>query len=269
MSMSLVDIGVNLTHRQFDTDRENVLEEALQSGVHQMVLTGCSEKGSQKAQRYAARYPNVLFSTAGVHPHDAKTCTPETLRVLQELSETPEVVAIGECGLDYNRDFSPRETQRYWFEAQLALARELNMPVFLHERDAHNDFLSILSTYRPELPAVVVHCFTGQRHELEAYLELDAHIGITGWICDERRGYHLRDMIRLIPADRLMIETDAPFLIPRDLKPRPSSRRNEPKYLPHVLHTVAQCLEKSVEDVAQETSETARTFFRLPHIQQG
>jgi TatD DNase family protein len=263
-SFDLVDIGVNLTHKQFEKDREEALDRALDAGVSQMVLTGCSVKGSRAAQAFAKRHPGICFSTAGVHPHDAKSCTDDTLRILQELADTPQVVAIGECGLDYNRDFSPRDTQRYWYEAQLALAKELNMPVFLHERDAADDFFDILSRYRDDLPAVVVHCFTGTEQTLRAYLELDAHIGITGWICDERRGGHLRDLVPLIPANRLMIETDAPFLLPRTIRPKPRERRNEPAYLTYVLETVAECMDKPVEQVALETTQTARAFFSLP-----
>lgn len=262
--MNLIDIGVNLTHKQFHKDRDEVLANALDQGVAHMVLTGCSVRGSQEAQAYAAQHRGVLFSTAGVHPHDAKSCNDKTLYHLQKLAQTPEVVAIGECGLDYNRDFSPRDVQRKWFEGQLALARELKMPVFLHERDAHEDFLEILSRYIESLPAAVVHCFTGSQEALEAYLAIGASVGITGWICDERRGKGLRDIVKLIPDDRLMIETDAPFLLPRDLKPKPTDRRNEPRFLGHICEAVATCRDQDPDHVAQITTENAIRFFQLP-----
>lgn len=262
-AIDLIDIGVNLTHRQFAKDRDDVLARALDAGVSKLVLTGCSVNGSREAQAYAAQHPGTLYATAGVHPHDAKSCNDHTLRHLQRLAETPEVVAIGECGLDYNRDFSPRDVQRKWFEGQLALAKELSMPVFLHERDAHEDFLALLKKYRPHLPGAIVHCFTGRQEALEAYIDCDAHIGITGWVCDERRGKPLQDIVHLIPDDRLMIETDAPFLLPRDLRPRPKDRRNEPAYLPHILHTVARLRDTSPEDLAALTTANATAFFGL------
>src|SRR5262249_4358658 len=146
------------------------------------------------------------------------------------------VRAVGECGLDFNRDFSPRPVQERWFAAQLALAAALDKPVFLHERDAHARFVAILK----EAPPVrgVVHCFTGTRAELDVYLEMGLHIGITGWICDERRGAGLAALVRHVPLDRLLVETDAPFLVPRDLRPRPA--HNEPAFLPHIAQTVAR-----------------------------
>src|SRR5699024_867619 len=154
------------------------------------------------------------------------------------LAAHPEVVAIGETGLDFFRDFSPRPQQEAAFRAQLELAAELDMPVFLHQREAHARFLPILRDHLSALPAAVVHCFTGTDTELDAYLDAGCHIGITGWICDERRGHHLRDLVARVPAGRLMIETDAPYLLPRDLRPKPRSRRNDPMHLAHVAATV-------------------------------
>ena len=177
------------------------------------------------------------------------------------------MVAIGECGLDYNRDFSPRPAQRTCFEAQLDLAADLGMPVFVHERDAAGDMLGILRQFRDRIPRIVVHCFTGDENTLRAYLELDLYIGITGWICDERRGSHLLDLIREIPAERLMIETDAPYLLPRTIRPRPKSRRNEPAFLSYVAATIASSLNEPVEVVADRTTTNAHRFFGLgaPH----
>jgi TatD DNase family protein len=198
-----------------------------------------------------------------VHPHHAKDCGPDTADELRALLRRPEVVAIGECGLDYFRNFSPPDVQRQVFEMQLTLAEECGKSVFLHQRDAHEDFMRILAAHRPHLSRAVVHCFTGDAAELHAYLALGCHIGITGWICDERRGQHLRDCVGIIPADKLMLETDAPYLIPRDLSPKPASNRNEPMYLRHIAEVVADCLGKPVSQLIQETTRNAEAFFAL------
>jgi TatD DNase family protein len=183
---------------------------------------------------------------------------------LRKLARRGEVAAIGECGLDYNRDYSPRHIQRRCFEAQLDLARELSLPLFLHERDAFDDFFAILRGNPGAGPGSVVHCFTGTEGELRAYLDLGCYIGITGWICDERRGRPLAELVKAIPPDRLLLETDAPFLIPRNLGEKVRGGRNEPKYLPHIAGVVAQCLGKPPEQVARETAENSRRFFRIP-----
>lgn len=162
-----------------------------------------------------------------------------------------------------NRDFSPRAQQEKAFTEQLALAVDLNMPVFLHQRDAHERFLPILKEYREQLPRAVVHCFTGSKKELYAYLDMDVYIGITGWICDERRGSNLHPLLKDIPLNRLMVVTDAPYLLPRTIRPKPKSRRNVPANLKYVLETVAQCLEQSPAEVTKQTALTARDFFDL------
>jgi TatD DNase family protein len=258
----IVDIGVNLAHRSFRADRKHVIERAFAAGVRRMVITGTSVAGSQEGVQIAREYPGQLFATAGVHPHDSRNCTETTLSELRHLATHKEVVAIGECGLDFNRDFSPRPQQEKWFEAQLALAEELQKPLFLHERDARQRFCEILAVSRKTVPAVL-HCFTGTGDELKTYLKMGLHIGITGWICDERRGTHLRELVKEIPLDRLMIETDAPFLAPRTMPAKPTDGRNEPAYLTYVLVAVADCLAQPIAAVAEATTKTARAFFRL------
>lgn len=261
--MELVDIGVNLGHASFDADRSAVLDRALQAGIRTLIVTGTSIEESEAALRLAKTYPGVLYSTAGLHPHDAKAGNAETIAQLTALAAQPEVVAIGECGLDFNRDFSPRPLQEAWFEQQIQLACELGLPLFLHERDAHERFLALLKPYRDRLVAAVVHCFTGSRTELMAYLDLDLHIGITGWICDERRGLPLQEIVSQIPLSRLMLETDAPYLLPRTIQPKPKHHRNEPAFLTYVLQQVARCYQKPIEEIAQATTQTARQFFKL------
>lgn len=261
----LIDIGINLGHDSYDTDRDAVLERAEAAGIVQMVVTGASVEGTRKALELARSRPGKLFATAGVHPHHATELTAHAASELEELARAPEVVAAGECGLDYFRDFSPRPVQQEAFHRQLELAARVRKPVFLHQRDAHEDFLAILREHRSSLVAGgVTHCFTGSEHELRAYLELGFAIGITGWICDERRGAHLLSLVREIPAERLLLETDGPYLLPRDLQPRPASRRNEPAYLPHIAAVVARERGEAVEALAASSTEAARKLFRLP-----
>lgn len=267
--MQLIDIGVNLTHPSFANQREAVLERAIAAGVCQLLLTGTSLDGSEQALQLCEQLdPQAqrLFATAGVHPHDASSWTADSPRLLHELLKQPRARAVGECGLDFNRDFSPRPLQEKALEQQLALAVELQLPVFLHERDASERLLAILREFRDQLPAAVVHCFTGDQRSLFGYLDLDLYIGITGWVCDERRGSHLHPLLREIPPQRLMLESDAPFLLPRNLRPKPKSGKNEPAFLPHVLQEVALHRGDSPEQLAASTSANARRFFALPSI---
>ena len=262
--MQLVDIGINLGHESYDRDREDVVRRALAAGVTRMVVTGASLAGSRDALALARALPAVLRATVGVHPHQASELDDAALIELRALAIAPEVVAVGECGLDYHRNFSPRPAQRAAFERQLELAVELGKPVFLHQRDAHADFVAILRQHLPRLARGVAHCFTGNRDELRDYLDLGLHVGITGWICDERRGHHLRDLVAMVPTDRLMIETDGPYLLPRDLTPKPASRRNEPAYLPHIAAVIAAARGETVERLAAHTTVTANRFFDWP-----
>lgn len=260
---TLVDIGINLTHRKFQDDRVAVIQRAVENGVTQMIITGTSLKGSKDASVMAKNYPNVLYSTAGVHPHDAKHFTEHTKMELKKLAQQKHVVAIGECGLDFNRDFSPRNAQEECFKAQLELARETGKPLFLHERDAHQRFVAIMKDYQDLIPQSVVHCFTGNEAEVKDYVSLGFMIGITGWICDDKRGQELRKAVKHIPLDKLMIETDGPFLTPRDLTPKPKDGRNEPSFLPHIANAIADCMGVSVEEIIKSSTENAERFFRL------
>ena len=261
--MELIDIGCNLTHDSFDRDREDVIEAAQQAGVVQMIITGSSAEGSLAAVKLAKAWPRQLFATAGVHPHRASDYDDETDTLLRDLAARQDIVAVGETGLDYFRDFSPRDAQRSSFEHQVQIAIDTELPLFLHQREAHDDFFALLGSYRDQLSEVVVHCFTGSKPELHEYLDLDCHIGITGWICDERRGTHMKEFMRDIPSDRLMIETDSPYLKPRNLRPRIKSHRNEPRLLPWILGTLAACRDEHPEALAEATTRNARAFFRL------
>jgi TatD DNase family protein len=262
MHPPLIDIGINLTHDSFEPDRAAVLQRARDAGLVHLVITGASLAGAEQAVALAETDPSFLCATAGVHPHHASELTRESLPRLAATLAHPSVRAAGECGLDYFRDYSPRSDQRQAFEWQLELAIERQLPVFLHQRDAHADFVAVLKAAGP-LPPCVAHCFTGSVQEAEEYLAMGLHIGITGWICDERRGQHLEEVVRRIPADRLMIETDGPYLLPRTLQPKPASRRNEPAFLPEVARVIAAARGESLEALAASSTQTAARFFGL------
>jgi len=264
--MELIDIGANLTHDSFDADRQAVLDNAIANNVARMIVTGASVEGSVDALALAQRHPGMLYATAGVHPHHASDYSDSADEALRNLCNEPEVVAVGECGLDYFRNFSPVDDQRRAFEQQLAIAIDTDLPVFLHQRDAHEDFVEILApklSGSQSIVRAVAHCFTAGEAELKTYLDLGLYIGITGWICDERRGLHLRDIVSMIPDNRLLLETDAPYLLPRTLRPKPSGRRNEPKYLPEVLRVVAEARQQTSDEVAEITTRNACYFFGL------
>lgn len=265
--MELIDIGINLAHDSYDADRDAVIARAIDSGVEQLIVTGSTLDSSAAALRLAQAHPHRLHATAGVHPHHAGEFGRAQLPRLRTLLAEPGVVAAGECGLDYFRDYSPRAAQREAFALQLELGHECGKPLFLHQRDAHADFIAALREHGNATQAGalrgVAHCFTGGEAELTAYLEIGLHIGITGWICDERRGQHLQQLVRRIPAGRLLLETDGPYLLPRDLQPRPASRRNEPAFLLHIAETVARLRGETLAECAAHTSAAARTLFGI------
>ncbi len=263
---ALVDIGANLAHDSFDHDRDEVIARADGAGVTRIIITGSSLASTRAAIDLVRERSDRFRCTAGVHPHHAIDLDEAQILELRELAADSCVVAVGECGLDYFRNYSPRDAQLSAFGRQLELAADLRKPVFLHQRDAHEDFLALLREHRSALAGGVAHCFTDGLKEAQAYLDLDLYIGITGWICDERRGTHLREVVRHIPADRLLIETDAPYLLPRDLKPKPATRRNEPMYLPQVLAAIASAREEAPEELAVRTTRNALDLFGWPNI---
>lgn len=250
-------------HSSFRKNREEIIRDAKKVGVSKFIITGTNVKSSRIASEYASDYPNTLYSTSGVHPHDAKTCNNKTLQELEEIAKNPCVVAIGECGLDYNRDYSPRDVQREWFEKQIELAEKLNMPLFLHERDAHEYMFNILERHGEIAKKSVIHCFTGTKEEAENYIDLGCYIGVTGWICDMKRGKSLQEAVKVIPSDKLMIETDAPFLIPKNFDKKPKTNKNEPKYLPHILNTIAYYRDEDSEQLGKNITKTTEKFFNI------
>lgn len=269
-NLALIDIGANLAHDCFDHDRDEVLARAQAAGVTRIIVTGSTTQSSLKALELSRDSPGRLFATAGIHPHHAAEFCPEARSKLASLGREPAVVAIGECGLDYYRNLAPKQDQQHAFVGQLSLATALAKPVFLHQRDAHADFLSILREFRRSIVGGVAHCFTGTRAQMEGYLEMDLYIGVTGWICDERRGEDLRAAVSGLPLDRVLIETDAPYLLPRNLPHKPASRRNEPSLLPLVLRTTAYFMGVATEELAVAATRNAERLFRLlPHPANG
>ncbi|BDX08562.1 3'-5' ssDNA/RNA exonuclease TatD [Planctobacterium marinum] len=236
-----------------------MIQRACDSGVAGLLITGTSERESQAALEICQQYPDYCWSTAGVHPHDAAQVSASYIDILRQLASQPGVKAIGECGLDFNRNFSPAEAQIAVFKQQIALASELELPLFLHERDAWDSQMEILSGVN-NLRGVA-HCFTGTTEQMQGYLSLGLYIGVTGWLCDPKRGESLREALVHLPLDKLLIETDAPYLTPKTLPGK--IRRNEPCYLPHIAETIAEIKQVSVATIAEVSSANAARLFGL------
>lgn len=260
----MIDIGINIFNKQFNQDKEEVLDRAIAAGVSQMILTGVNLENSQKAKDLSLLYPKILYSTAGIHPHEAKTMNENSKSYLNELLKNSQVVSVGECGLDFDRNFSSPIVQEKCFRMQLELSIEVQKPLFLHERAAFERFSKILNEYEMDLPKAVIHCFTGTRSEAEYYLEKGFYLGFTGAITSKHRFPQLNEIIAMTPLDRMMVETDAPFMLPKYLpKSENLDRRNEPSYLPYVIKHIAEVRRMSISEVARQTTITAMNFFNL------
>ncbi|WP_340680990.1 TatD family hydrolase [Paraglaciecola sp.] len=260
--MHWFDIGVNLTNERFDI--EPVLTRADTAGVKSMMLTGTSVLESQKALALCRQFPqSLLYSTAGVHPHYASEFSDQSYAALYELCQDPKVVAVGECGLDFNRNFSTPQQQIDAFERQLELACEVQLPVFLHERDAFSAQIKLIEKYRTKLVGGVVHCFTGNTVQMQAYIELDLFIGITGWVCDLIRGGELREAVTSLPLERMMLETDAPYLRPKGLAKnrKIDNGSNEPAYLPYIAKELADITGIDIQLIKQHSFGNSQTLF--------
>lgn len=264
----MFDCCVNLIHLSFAKDRIAVLERAMNSGLKGALLCSSDLESSigtvALAEELDNNLPLDIYATVGVHPHQASGWQAGLKRDFTSLIEKQptRIRAIGETGLDYDRNYSSPQAQQQAFTAQLELAVDLQLPVFLHQRASHKDFIAILSSFSDGLPAMLVHCFTGSADELHSYLELDCYIGITGWLCDDRRGEHLRPLIRSIPSDRLITETDSPYLIPRTL-PKQKNNRNEPAYLCHIIEQIARYHPLDTEELRLLTHNNAKRFLNV------
>lgn len=281
----IVDIGANLTNKKFSRDLDQVIQRATDAGVSKIMVTGTSLHSTKEALRLTRLYPGTLYSTAGIHPHDAKSWDEETYNELKEAARCTECVAIGECGLDFNRNFSPPDVQIEVFEKQVALACELGKPLFLHERDAHQEMVSILERFVDKLPSCVIHCFTGNREQAIKYLQLGCYIGLTGYLWKDKSENGVRKILEegVIPLDKLLVETDAPFMypntraskLPQHIKDCLTERsvtflqryctfqRNEPCSLPVTVEMIAAYLNKTPEEVALATTFNALKVFGL------
>ncbi|RUO80007.1 hydrolase TatD [Idiomarina tyrosinivorans] len=256
-----IDAGVNLTNSRFHGKVDEVIENARRAGVQHCIVIATSVAEAEAAIALCQQFPHYLKTTAGIHPHDAGQVKASDWQLLREFLQHPDVVAVGECGLDFNRNYTPQTEQLAVFEKQLELAAMTQMPVYLHERDAQPQVLQLLDKFGDKLPQRLSHCFTGDRAALAEYLRRDHYIGITGWVCDERRNGPLLDALTLIPDNRLLLETDAPFLLPRSIRPRP--KMNEPAWVAEVGRVVAQQRQVEPEVLAQQTSANSQRFFQL------
>ena len=258
----IADIACNFTSERFDNDLDEVINQAIVNNITKFGLICSRLSDIDKLLEIYNRYSKDMFFTIGVHPHHANEINEEYLKKLKEVINNNNPHAIGETGLDFFRNLSTYEEQIYAFEEQIKIAIDTNKPLFLHQRDSHDDFIKILRKYSSDINKSVVHCFTGTQEQLDDYLELDCYIGVTGWICDAKRNVELRKTIKNIPLERLMIETDCPYLIPKNLDEKPKNNRNEPTYLNHIANEVAALMKKDINDIREKTYKTSLSFFK-------
>lgn len=259
--MNICDIACNFTSDRFADDLDKVITRALDKNVKKFVLL-CSELTEvNKIIQIKEAYPSNIFYTFGTHPHNANTFNHDSIPLLKSLISEHKPNAVGEIGLDYFRNHSSQDEQIFAFEEQLKIAINNDLPVYLHQRDAHDDFLSLLKHYKNDIRKGVVHCFTGTKDQLDEYLDMGFYIGLTGWICDERRNRELRESIRSIPIDKLMLETDSPYLIPRNLPSKPKNNRNEPMYITHIANEIAMLMDIDINKLLKKTFNNSIDFF--------
>lgn len=272
----VIDAGVNLTNGRFQ-NVDYVIARAMAAGIQKMIVTGNRLNPSKAAIVMAKTHPSMIYAAVGIHPHYVKDeFNDKSMETLQEIVKAPEVVCVGEIGLDFNRDFSPREDQKKAFEKQLEIACKANKPILAHDRDSHDSLVEILDKFKTELPTVVIHCFTGNADEIRAYVARGFYIGITGFVCKEKHGKLLRNALEsgVLPLDKMVIQSDAPYMIPNmakaDIDPVSESLldfciegHNEPCTLPVIVRCIAKCLKKDPKEVAEVTTATAKTIFNL------
>lgn len=258
----MIDIGVNLTNKRFDNDYIEIIDNSVAAGVKALIVTGTNLEHSKKAVALCDRFAN-LYCTTGIHPHDADSLDDDSLAQITQIAQHKKVVAIGETGLDFNRNFSSKSQQINAFEKQIELAITTKKPLFLHEREAFKQQYSILKEHSNALRGAVAHCFTGDRNALESYLELGFYIGITGWVCDERRGLELQSLVKIIPDDKLLIETDAPYLTPRTLSGKAKKSKNQPANLIHIAQFIADLRQQNINHITTMTTANAKQLFSI------
>ena len=256
-----IDIACNFTHDSFKDNLDEVLNNADQAGVDKFVLLCASLADINPIKVIQNNTPEKFFISAGIHPHHATEILEINYDALLKKLKSISPNAIGETGLDYFRNISPPDIQKQSFGMHIEIAKELSLPLYLHQRDAHGDFIRIIKENISNFPKFVVHCFTGTQAELDEYLELGAYIGLTGWICDAKRNIDLRKSIKNIPIEKMMIETDSPYLIPKNLMVKPNKNINEPKYLPHIANEICELTGYELEELKSATSNNAIEFF--------
>ncbi|KAK3926089.1 3'-5' ssDNA/RNA exonuclease TatD [Frankliniella fusca] len=281
----LVDVGAGLTNKKFAKDLDSVIQRAKDAGLTKILVTGSSLRTSKEALRLTRIYPGTIYSSTGVHPHDAKSWEPNYLEDLREIAMNPECVAIGECGLDYSKDFSSPEVQRDVFEKQVQIACDLKKPLILREREAHADFLSVIDKYRANLPVCVLRGFSGTQKEAECYLDRGCYFTLSGSLCKDKSDDGMRRLLEqdILTMDRILVETDSPFMFPniRASKLPPAVKesltersllflnryctfqRNEPCSLPAIVEMISVLIKKKPEEVAFATAFSALKVFGL------
>tara|TARA_A100001035_G_scaffold232820_1_gene195345 strand:- start:177 stop:965 length:789 start_codon:yes stop_codon:yes gene_type:complete len=260
MGIGYIDIGVNLLDESFKKDLDDVIDRSFESNVNILINTSSSIEEAKRSLDLTKKYPSKIYTTAGIHPHNASMADNQLKSNLLEIIKNKSVVAIGECGLDYFRNFSPKEKQLSVFKTHLEAAKETGLPLFLHQRDAHEDFINCLNDMLHQPMHGVAHCFTGNVDQMKAYLDMGLYIGITGWICDERRNDELIQAVKQLPLDRVLIETDSPYLIPRSIK---KSRRNEPMHLPVIAEKLAKEMGIELSKLVTNTVSNSMKLFNL------
>ena len=258
----IADIACNFTSERFDKDLDEVINRAVANKITKFGLICSRMSDVNKLLKIYEQYSKNMFYTIGVHPHHANEINDDYLKKLKDEITTNNPHAIGETGLDFFRNLSTYEEQIYAFEEQIKIAIDTNKPLFLHQRDSHDDFIKILRKYSSDISKAVVHCFTGTQEQLDDYLELDFYIGVTGWICDEKRNVELRKTIKNIPLEKLMIETDCPYLIPKNLVEKPKNNRNEPSNLNHIINEIAELMEIDIDILRKQTFINTINYFK-------
>ena len=256
-----IDIACNFTHPSLRENLDEILKNAEEVDVTKFVLLCASLNDLDSIQEIQKQDLSKYFVTAGIHPHHANEILNLGDQNLFNLLKASSPHAIGETGLDYFRNISPPNIQRDSFKMHIEIAKELSLPLYVHQRNSHDDLIKIIKQHSDNLPPFIVHCFTGTQNELDDYLDLGAYIGLTGWICDAERNTDLRASIKNIPLDKLMIETDCPYLIPKNLPNKPNRNINEPKYLPHIAKEIGQLMDVSLEELKIATSQNTIRFF--------
>lgn len=257
MAYTYYDIGLNLFTKSFPHP-EQIIADAHEAGI-QCILTGSEAEENERVNAFVKTHD--VYGTAGIHPHSADEAKDaDVARIREIVTSNPRIVAVGETGLDYDRMYSKKENQIHYFTQLIALAEELKKPMFLHERDAAEDFISCFKGHEAICPLSVVHCYTGNKETLKTLLDMGFYIGITGWICDERRADDLREAVSILPLDRVMIETDAPYLTPRGFH---LPRTNVPQNITYVAETLAGYMGVSVADLVDHAKRNTEAFFRI------